>query len=119
MWVEIKADVSFIGSEGPFSASAGDIVEVNDRMAAHLINVYGAQVTQPPATTAVELPVSHADKDILDAVKVLVELGDPETFTKDGLPKVSAVRELLPRGAKVTVASVQRAFEALTDDDGD
>ena len=124
MWVELRGDVSMIGPDGLVSGMAGEVIEVTSRTGVHLINVYGAKEAKPPIPAGAAEHLNAADKQaieqaVADAVQVLVELGDPASFNKNGVPKIGAVRGLLPKGTEVTTADVQRAFEALTNDNGD
>ena len=116
MWVKLTQDVEFICSDGPFSGKAGEVVEVNDRLGSHLVNLYGGVKVPGPADEGGEPEAPAIAPEVIEAVKAVIEEGNPDDFTKQGQPKVDAVRTHLPEKYEVSVDDVRVAFEVLMSD---
>lgn len=116
MWVRATQDVEFVCYEGPVSIKAGEVVEVSDRVGSHIVELFGGVKVSPPVGEEAGDDSTTAS-DVELAVRAVVDNGDPDDFTRKGVPKLEAVRRYMPDGAEVTAEEVRAAFDSLTADD--
>lgn len=97
-------------SSGIYVIKPGAVRDIPDELYADAV----MQGCLPVEGDAPKLPEKAPDGDVKRVVALMVTDGEQAEFTRQGRPKVSAVRKRLGSEVEVTVEQVDEAFEALS-----